>query len=159
MRISFTSLKVSIAGAKLSHLVKKNRAWDHGSMVEQVKAVFMQLQKFRTKADDTTVKKYLTTYGYELFKHNIEAEPKPGKAFLHTQTDLQDIDIIEVHEGKKNQPDHFVALIKGRQRVFIRNNEDKTTNGQLINYKEVEFKVKWFFVLEGEWWLLNEMKN
>lgn len=159
MRISFTSLKVSIAGAKLSHLVKKNRAWDHGSMVEQVKAAFMQLQKFRTKADEATVKKYLTIHGYELLKHNIETEPKPREAFLHTQADLKDIDIIEVHEGKKNKPDLFVALIKGKQKIFIRNNEDQTTTGQLINYKEVEFKVKWFFVLEGEWWLLNEMKN
>lgn len=159
MRISFTSLKVSIAGAKLSHLVKKNRAWDHGSMVEQVKAVFMQVQKFRIKGDESTVKKYLTTKGYDLFKHNMGTEPEPGEIFLHTQTDLRDIDIIEVHERKKNQPDHFVALIKGRQKIFTRNNENKTAAAQLINYKEVEFKVKWFFVLEGEWWLLNEMKN
>jgi hypothetical protein len=119
----------------------------------------MQLQKFRTKADETTVKKYLTTHGYELFKHNLETEPKTGQTFLHAQTDLKDIDIIEVHEGKKNQPDHFVALIKGKQKVFTRNNEIKIATGQLINFKEVEFKEKWFFVLEGEWWLLNEMKN
>jgi len=159
MRISFTSLKVSIAGAKLSHLVKKNRVWDHGSMLEQAKAVFIQLQKFREKGDETTVKKYLTTHGYELFKDNMDIKSKQEKAFLHTQADLQGIDIIKVHERKKKEPDQFVALIKGKHRIFTRNSEDKTTATQLINYKEVEFKEKWVFVLEGDWWLLDEMKN
>ena len=84
MRISFTSIKVSIAGAKLSHLVKKNRVWDHGSMVEQVKAVFMQLQKFIAKGDEATIKKYLTAHGYELFKHKIETEPNADKIFFKT---------------------------------------------------------------------------
>lgn len=159
MRISFTSIKISIAGAKLSHLVKKNRVWDHGSMVEQVKAVFMQLQKFRAKGDEVTIKKYLTAHGYELFKHKIDTEPNNDKIFFKAQADLQDIDIIEVHEGKKTQRDCFVALIKARQKLFSRTIDSKVSTAQVINYKEVEFKLKCFFVLEGEWWLLDEIEN
>jgi hypothetical protein len=40
MKLSWYGLKISIAGAKLSHLVQKDKIWDHGSMTEQVKTTF-----------------------------------------------------------------------------------------------------------------------
>ena len=37
--------EISITGAKLSHLVQKDKIWDHGSMAEQTKIIFYIVQK------------------------------------------------------------------------------------------------------------------
>ena len=49
MKFSLIGIKISIAGAKLSHLALKDKIWDYGSMVEQVKTVFMQIEKAKKK--------------------------------------------------------------------------------------------------------------
>ena len=59
MKISWNSLKISIAGAKLSHLVQKDKAWDHGSMVEQVRTVAVFLKKSFYRNDPDIIKKCL----------------------------------------------------------------------------------------------------
>jgi hypothetical protein len=68
MKLSWNSLKISIAGAKLTHLVKKDQAWDHGSMIEQVKIIFQLLQKVKSKGESQLIKKYMTISGYERLK-------------------------------------------------------------------------------------------
>ena len=40
MKLSWYGLRISIADAKLSHLVQKNKIWDHGIMIEQMKMIF-----------------------------------------------------------------------------------------------------------------------
>ena len=74
MQSIWYSIKISIAGAKLSHLVQKDQIWDHGSMIEQVRSVFYQLQKATAMADTEIVRKYVTIPGYESIKEQIEKD-------------------------------------------------------------------------------------
>jgi hypothetical protein len=75
MKLSWNNIKISIAGARLSHLVQKNKVWDHGSMVEQVRTVFIYLKKAFLKNDLTVVKKCMTPEGYKQIR-------KDGKLLL-----------------------------------------------------------------------------
>src|SRR6266536_5297959 len=118
MKLSWNSLKISIAGAKLSHLVQKDKIWDYGSMTEQVKNVFYQLEKAKNKKDAEVVKKYSTKNGFEKLKWDIEALKKSGSFFKNSV--LTEISIIHVRPGKKEKPDRFKALIKGKRK----NSED-----------------------------------
>jgi predicted lipid-binding transport protein (Tim44 family) len=70
MKLSWNSLKISIAGAKLSHLVQKDKIWDHGSMAEQARIVFYLVQKTMINGNMDSLKKYLTASCFE----NLEKE-------------------------------------------------------------------------------------
>ena len=149
MKLSWTSLKISIAGAKLSHLVKKDRAWDHGSMVEQVRIIFQLLRKVKSKGESQLIKKYMTISGYEKLKKNIEIIQLTDHMPMSGDVELTDAAIIEVHEATLTKPDNFLALVKGR---------DASQLTGLRNYGVHDFTEEWFFIRQGEWWLLDDIK-
>jgi len=151
MKLSWNSLKISIAGARLSHLVQKDKIWDHGSMTEQVKIVFYQVEKARNKKDAGSLKKYLTQSGFEKLKWDIEAFEKIRSFFKNAV--LTEISIIHVRPGKKEKPDRFRALIKGK-----RKNSEDLIPVELNNYGIANFSEEWLFVRQGDWWLLEEIK-
>jgi hypothetical protein len=152
MKLSWNSLKVSIAGARLSHLVQKDKIWDHGSMTEQVKNVFFQVEKARHKKDAETVKKYLTLNGFEKLKAEIDGFEN-ARSFVKNSV-LTEIFITQVARSKKHRPDSFKALVKGKRKT----EEDLIPIG-VGNYGIENFSEEWFFVRQGEWWLLDGIKN
>jgi predicted lipid-binding transport protein (Tim44 family) len=157
MRISWTSLKISIAGAKLTHLVQKDKIWDHGSMIEQVKAIFFKLKRIKTNGNIEDLTKYLTEGCYEKIKQELEDLEKNEKKWLIKNLLIKEISIIEVNVAKNEKPDCFTAMIKVTGIEFI---ADKKNVAELINYSDKirNFSEQWSFVRQGEWWLLDEMK-
>ena len=57
MKFSWTSLKIYIAGAKLSHLVQKDRIWDHRGMAEQARIIFYLVQKAKDTRNIESLRK------------------------------------------------------------------------------------------------------
>src|SRR5438034_5975116 len=139
MKLSWNSLKISIAGAKLSHLVQKDKIWDHGSMTEQAKNIFYQVEKARHKKDTETIKKYLTPGGFEKLKVEISGF-KNARSFLKNSV-LTEIFIIRVTPGKKQKPDSFTALVKGKRKT-----EEDLIPVDVGNYGIENFSEQWFFV-------------
>ena len=163
MKISWTSLKVSIAGAKLSHLVQKDEIWDHGSMIEQLKTVFYKFKKAKNNGNIEDLKKYLTSTCYENLKKQMDELERTGKMWVIKNLLIREVAVIAVSEGKNHtrhsahRPDCFTALIKTIGIEFIR---DEHSAKELIDYadKVQNFSERWIFVREGEWWFLDEMK-
>jgi predicted lipid-binding transport protein (Tim44 family) len=145
MKISWTSLKISIAGAKLSHLVQKDKIWDHGSMAEQARIIFCLVQKAKCNGNLDSLKKYLTVSCFENLKKNINQGVDDEPAVENPV--IKELAVMEAHPGKDNKPDMFTALIKGISRDEMIDNDQ--TN---------EFSAQWSFVRQGEWWLLDDMK-
>lgn len=147
MQLSWTGLKISIAGAKLNHLVQKDKIWDYGSMAEQVKTVFQQLEKAKKKEQTDFLRNYLTVRGYEYFKRKLaRKEAKKNESFL------KNVSIIEVHVKNKKLPDRFCALIKGTKKQL-------TDVIDLMNSDTTKvFSEQWLFLRKGDWWLLDKMK-
>ena len=112
MKLSWTSLKISIAGAKLNHLVQKDRIWDHGSMAEQARIIFYLVLRAKTGGNMESLRKQcslacfekLTDNGNETNAHKIHALVNPV---------IKELAIIDVQAGKNKKPDMFSALIKG----------------------------------------------
>jgi predicted lipid-binding transport protein (Tim44 family) len=154
MMLSLTSIKISIAGARLSHLVRKDPVWDHGSMVEQVKATFVQVQKAHRCGTAERARKYLTTTGYKNLVREIGA---PGYEQPGQKTDLLEVDIIGVYPGKHGKPDGFRALLKERTRDSgaIEGNHHK----RKAHSARYDMKEQWLFVRQGDWWVLEEWKS
>jgi hypothetical protein len=154
MKISWTSLKVSIAGARLSHLVQKDKIWDHGTMVEQVKNIFYKIERAKNKNDAEPVKKNVTTQVYEKLNEQIKTSRQP----VFKNTVLTEVSIIEVNVRIGKGPDRFTALIKGKRKVEADEiiQTFKTTNK---NFGIENFSERWFFTRQGEWWVLDNIKN
>lgn len=135
MKLSWTSIKISIAGARLSHLVQHDRIWDHGSMVEQAKAIFYLLQKAKATGNLEAVKRQCSVSCYEKLKAKLVVEASSSRSLV-----VKEVVIIDVQPGKNNKPDMFSALIKG------------CSNGQ----PEEKFKARCLFVRQGDWWVLDK---
>jgi predicted lipid-binding transport protein (Tim44 family) len=164
VKLSWNSLKISIAGAKLTHLVHKDKIWDHGTMVEQVKNIFYKLEKAKNKNDAELVKKYLTAPGFEKFKNEMEKRKLTGDPYMLAIAEMTRVDIIEVHERKKNKPDIFLALIneKRTQPIAFRQVDNKDSGSNATSLKKLRpsnFKEEWRLVRHGDWWLLDEVKH
>ena len=71
MKFSWTDFKISIAGAKLSHLVQKDRIWDHGSMAEQTRIIFYLVQKAKASGNMELLKKQCTISCFEKLKTEL----------------------------------------------------------------------------------------
>jgi hypothetical protein len=138
MKFSWNSVKISIAGAKLSHLSQKDKIWDHGSMVELVKNVFYKIEKAKTKNDPALIKKNLTEKFYMVLSERLQTKIDFGNGVLI------DVNIIAVRERTNKTSDHFTALVRGKR---------KNVKAAIENFSE-----KWFFVRVGDWWLLDRMK-
>jgi predicted lipid-binding transport protein (Tim44 family) len=157
MKLSWTSVKISIAGAKLSHLVQKDKIWDHGSMTEQVKNIFYKLKKVKSNGNIEDLRKYLSTTCYKKFENEFAELKMKEKVWVIKNLVIKEIAVIEVTTGNKTKPDCFTAMIKAMGIEFIKNkNSDKqlpTFSDQVRNFSE-----QWSFVREGEWWVLDAMK-
>ena len=139
MKLSWTSIKISIAGARLSHLVQKDKIWDHGSMAEQARIIFYLVHKAKANGNAESLKRQCSVSCFEKLKNEMEKADSP---FLINPV-IKEIAIIEVQPGKNNRSDMFCALIRGELK------DDPTE----------KFKTECFFIRQGEWWLLNEMKS
>ncbi|HET9823886.1 MAG TPA: hypothetical protein VFP87_01060, partial [Chitinophagaceae bacterium] len=125
-----------------SHLVQKDKIWDHGTMVEQVKNIFYKMEKAIERSNAEFVKRNVTPKAYLDLIHSFQT--KTGNPGFNTSM-LTEVAIIEVNEKNSKSPDRFTALIKGKQR--------SAKGNSLLN-----FSKRWEFVREGDWWVLNEMK-
>lgn len=142
MKISWTSLKVSIAGAKLSHLVQKDRIWDHGSMAEQARIIFYLVFKAKANGNIESLRKQCTLSCFEKIKNEMEEKDDLKNSLLITPV-IKEIAIIDVQPGKNNRPDMFCALIKGESKDDAR----------------YTFRSACVFIRNGEWWMVDEIKN
>ena len=147
MKISWTSLKISIAGAKLSHLVQKDKIWDHGSMAEQARIIFLLVQKAKSKGDIESLKKSSTISCFEKIKTGMNEEGRHQETLIKNPI-IKEIAVTEVHPGKNNKPDMFTALIKGVSK-------DTTEH----NVYGSEFSATYSFSRQGDWWLLDGVKT
>jgi len=157
MKISWNSLKVSIAGAKLSHLVQKDKAWDHGSMVEQVRNIFFKVKKAKDSEHIEDLKKCLTVRCYEKLQQEKEALNEKGKKWVIKNAMVKEIAVIEVSKGNDSRPDCFTALIRAMGIEFI---GDKDELQEMVNYSHRvrNLSEKWSFVKAGNWWLLDKIR-
>ncbi|MEP6617327.1 MAG: TIM44-like domain-containing protein [Ginsengibacter sp.] len=152
----WNSLKISIAGAKLSHLVQKEQIWDHGSMIEQAKTIFYKVASTRSNGHIEDLKKYLTSSCYERLKNELEELESNEKKRVIINPVIREIAVIEVHAGKNNKPDCFTVFIKAVGIGFIPGKPQ-----DLINYSDHihEFTEEWLLCRQGDWWVLDEMKS
>lgn len=149
MKFSWTSLKISIAGAKLSHLSKKDRIWDHGTMIETVKTIFKHLQKARIHGSMEFAKKYVTITCLEkLQKQFWENEKSDGRWQQQNQV-ITELGVVSVRQARKNKPDMFTAIIKGYSGISEYQN----------NVQKNKFSQRWSFIREGAWWMLDEVDD
>ena len=149
MKISWTSFRVSIAGAKLSHLVEKDRIWDHGSMVEQVKNIFYAIERAKTKNETEGIRKCVTAYGFEKLRAQIELMKE--RKTLSKSAVLTGVSIVQVMPATKQKPDSFKALIKGKRKT-----EKDLVPAEIDNYGIESFSEEWLFVRQGDWWVLDD---
>ena len=150
MQLSWTGLKVSIAGARLSHLVQKDAIWDHGSMIEQVRTVFVYLKKAFLRSDPSILKKCMTSEGYKMICDDMKV--KKRDEFIHA--DLKSVEITAVYPAKNGRQDKFKALIK-----FEKTKEEAIQQSIRFYESNVVSQQEWFFAREGNWWLLDKMKK
>ncbi len=141
MKISWTSLKISIAGARLSHLVQKDKIWDHGSMAEQARIIFHLVLKAKASGNLDSLKKQCSTSCFEKLKSEMDTN-NMQKVLEVENASIEEIAIVDVHPRKNNRPDMFGALIKG----------------VVKNDSPIKFKSQCLFVRQGEWWMLNEIR-
>jgi hypothetical protein len=66
---------------------------------------------------------------------------------------ITEISIIHVRPGKRQKSDGFRALVRGKRKT----SEDFTAIGA-CNYGIENFSEEWFFIRQGEWWLLDGIK-
>ena len=152
MKFSWNSLKISIAGAKLSHLVQKDKIWDHGSMVEQVRTIVILLKKAFHRKDAEVVKKCLTETAYIKMKDKITQTSNIGAGYYILQDNLDEISIIGVTPGKNGLPDKFTASVKFKK--------SETSNGFFSTHNSKYGTVQNLqFIREREWWQLDEIKT
>lgn len=148
MKISWTSLKISIAGARLSHLVQKDKIWDHGSMAEQARIIFYMVLKAKANGNFDTLRKQCSTPFFEKFR--TEINEKEGKKSVPISPLIKELAIINVQPGKNNKPDMFCSLIRYCLKEVIDDSEAFDQNKELI--------TKCWFIRQGDWWLLNQIK-
>jgi predicted lipid-binding transport protein (Tim44 family) len=157
MKISWNSLKVSITGARLSHLVQTDSIWDHGTMIEHIKTVFFQVQKAKMKGEADGLKKYMTLAGYEKLKKQMNELPLTGKKEIKNYK-IKEVAVIDVMPATNKHADFFTALLKGYETTDI---ADLNNSGQVLQHDDIthEFSEQWVFVRQGDWWMLDEMKT
>ena len=148
MKLSWTSLKISIAGAKLSHLVQKDRIWDHGSMAEQARIIFYLVYKAKANGNIESLKKQCSFSCFEKIEAEMDANEKERSIIMVPL--IKELAIMDVESGKNNKPDMFCALIKYHLK--------ETFKGIETIDQSKEFIAKWCFIRQSEWWVLNEIK-
>lgn len=141
MKLSWTNLKISIAGAKLIHLVQKDKIWDHGSMAEQAKTAFLMIQKANSQPGIECLKKHCTAGCFDSIRTALNKEG----IFIECPV-VKETAVLKVKPGKGERPDMFIAWISG---VSV---NDETHWGR-------KFSAKMCFTREGQWWMLTAIKR
>ena len=157
MKLSWTSVKISIAGARLSHFVQKDKIWDHGTMVEQVRNIFYKIEKAKTIGHIEELRRFITPGCYERLTKELDELGRRGKKWIVKNVMIKEIAVIEVARGNKRRPDCFTALIKAMGiRIIV---DTKETN-EMVHYSDRvrNFSEQWTFIRRGDWWVLDEMK-
>ena len=152
MKLSWKNFKISIAGAKLSHLVRKDKAWDPGSMTEQARVIFTLVQKANNSSNIDSLKKYLTASCFQVLENELAILKRSNRTWKVTDWQISEIAILEVHPGKGKRSDAFVAYIH----VFLKDDILKTVVHQLPDYSTT---LHWTFENHRGWWMLSEMKG
>ena len=159
MKLSWDNLKISIAGARLSHLVQKDKIWDHGSMVELVKNIFYKIERAKKQMNAEGTKRSLTVNANEQLNQLI-AKTADRELFLRNAV-VTEISIIKVNAQKNKNPDRFTVLIKGKRKTVESKSIQILAGGDDADKYQhgiESFSEKWFFIRQGDWWLLDEMK-
>jgi predicted lipid-binding transport protein (Tim44 family) len=158
MKLSWNSLRISIAGARLSHLVQEDKIWDHGSMTEQVKTIFFKLKKAKASGNIQELRKYVTTGCFEKLEKEMDQLKTAGKKWIVKNEMIKEIAVIEVSKRKNNKPDCFTALIKSIGIEFI---TEKTAETELTHYSDRvrNFYEQWSFTRQGDWWVLDRIQK
>lgn len=152
MKFSLESIKISIAGAKLSHLVQKDKIWDHGSMTEQARIIFYLVQKTKSNGNIESLKKYMTISCFEKLQKQVDEFEEHDMSWQTENPVITELAVISVQPGKNNRPDMFTALIKGHSR---RAGQEQHGNADHSD----KFSTEWSFVRQGEWWMLYEIRS
>lgn len=149
MKFSLDSIKISIAGAKLSHLVQKDKIWDHGSMTEQARLIFYLVHKSKSSGNMESLKKCVTTTFFE----KLVNEMNQAQDIFWQSNDpvITELAVIEVSPRKINKPDMFTAVIKG----YSKTKEVSPDN----THAPCKFSLQWCFVRQGDWWMLDRIKT
>ena len=150
MKISWTSLQISIAGARLSHLVQKDKIWDHGSMIENSRILFYLVQKTMNTGKIESLKKHVTLSCYQELEKEMDSIKKKGLLNSDESPVITELAVISVCEGKNNKPDMFKASIKG----YLRKE-----GSSVLDNNHHRFSFNCSFIRQGDWWLLHEMKH
>lgn len=135
-------MKISIAGAKLSHLVQKDKIWDHGSMAEQARIIFYLVQKAKSTRNIELLKKQCSVSCFEKLKNEAK-QGEDQKSSLNKNPVVKEIAIMEAQPGKKNKPDMFCALIRGNSKDVL----------------SEKFTAQWVFIRQGDWWVLDDIRS
>ena len=147
MKFSWTSLKISITGAKLSHLSQKDRIWDHGTMIETVRIIFKHVQKARIDGSMESAKKYVTITFLEKLRKQFWEKEKIDAGWQKENQVITELGIVSVRQARSNKPDMFTAIVKGYSGISeYRNNIQKN-----------KFSQRWSFIREGDWWVLDKV--
>ncbi|MEJ8844719.1 hypothetical protein WG954_20155 [Lacibacter sp. H375] len=142
-------MKISIAGARLSHLVQKDKIWDHGSMAEHARIIFYLLFKSKAGGDMESLKRQCSLSCFEKIKAEIERGETAGSRIITPI--VKELAIVDVQPGKNNKPDMFCAVIKYHVK--------ETINGiETMDHSKL-FLAKWSFIRQGDWWMLDEIKR
>lgn len=149
MKLSWTSIKISIAGAKLSHLVQKDRIWDPGSMTEQARIIFYLVHKAKASGNTESLEKQCSVSCFEKLEAEI-ARTKTGGSYVITPV-IKELAIVDVQPGRNSKPDMFCSLIKYHLKESFNGIETIEHGKEVI--------TKWCFIRQGDWWLLNEIKT
>ena len=151
-------MKISVAGARLSHLVQEDKIWDHGSMIEQVKMVFFKLKKAKANRNIQDLRKYVTVGCYETLQKEMDQLNQVGKKWIIKNEMIKEVAVLEVSTRRNNKPDCFTALIKS---IGIQLIADINVTEQLINYSDRvrNFSEQWSFIRQGDWWVLDKIRS
>jgi hypothetical protein len=142
MKLTWTSIKISIAGARLSHLAQKDKVWDHGSMTEQARILFYLVHKAKASGNIELLRKQCTHSCFGKLKNEMEESDGQNNPLMISPI-IKEIAITNVKPGKNSNPDLFTVLIKG------------ITKDELGSMEK--FSVIWSFVRQGDWWILNDI--
>ncbi|MEO7394078.1 MAG: TIM44-like domain-containing protein [Chitinophagaceae bacterium] len=151
MKLSWNSFKISIAGARLSHLVQKDKIWDHGTMIETVKIIFNQVQSAREGNETQTLSKYMTPPAYSAFKKQLQELQVKDKSWPVYHPVIKEVAVLEVSPAKLNAHDHFTALVRETEIPV-----DDDANKKIVIQ---DFSEQWVFVRQGDWWLLDGIRK
>jgi hypothetical protein len=148
MKFFLESIRISIAGARLSHLVQKDRIWDHGSMTEQARIIFCLVHKSKSNGNIESLKKCVTN---SYFEKLVTEMNKAQNIFWQSEEPMiTELAVIEVSLRKIHRPEMFVAVIKGHSKT-------KAISPGKVD-QPAKFSMHWRFVRQGEWWMLDGIR-